>query len=147
MQVPGRFALGRVDPHVEQHYLAPVLIFLAGIGVALLFVSAGSVLVWSAITLIGVGLGASTLYKAILFVDLYGIERIGLLNVVLTPRRDHGAIAPFATTLLVAHAHGYTAAFIILAGLSVTGAVIARHAFTTHTRTVHSVFINSTIIE
>jgi len=90
MQVPGRFALGRVDPHVEHHYLAPMLIFLGGIGVALLFVSAGSVLVWSAITLIGVGLGASIIYKAILFVDLYGIERIGLLNVVLTPRRDPG---------------------------------------------------------
>lgn len=102
---------------------------LPGLGVLLLLASAGSWLVWPAVALLGVGQGAIILLRATVYVDLYGTERIGALNgASAVPVTVVRALAPLGASLLVARAGSYDLAFVVLAGLSLAGAVPARRA-------------------
>lgn len=129
MQLPGRVAFSRVVGRVGNHTLAPALLVLPGLGVLLLLASAGSWLVWPAVALLGVGQGAIILLRATVYVDLYGTERIGALNgASAVPVTVVRALAPLGASLVVARAGSYDLAFVVLAGLSLAGAVAARRA-------------------
>lgn len=129
MQLPGRVAFSRVVGRVGNHALAPALLVLPGLGVLLLLASAGSWLVWPAVALLGIGQGAIILLRATVYVDLYGTERIGALNgASAVPVTVVRALAPLGASVLVARAGSYDLAFVLLAGLSLAGAVAARRA-------------------
>lgn len=128
MQLPGRVLFSRVVGSVPNQVLAPVLFAVPAVGVLLLFASGGNPLVWPAVCLLGIGQGALVLLRSTIYVDLYGTERIGALNgASALPLTTVRAIAPFAASLLVAVTAGYNVTFTILAALSMTGAIIARH--------------------
>ena len=67
------------------------------LGIAVLLVGGASRTVWLAVVLLGFGQGTTTLLRATLYVDLYGVERIGALNGLSgTPITCARALAPLA---------------------------------------------------
>jgi hypothetical protein len=95
------------------------------VGVVILLVSGGSAVVWVAVVVLGVSQGATTLLRATLFVDLYGTERIGVLNGLASTRITVArALAPFATSVVIVQ-RGYPTAFLLLATCSAVAAVVA----------------------
>jgi MFS family permease len=133
MQLPGRLALGRLVGRLDNDVLAPALLVIPAAGVLLLLVSGGSWLAWPAAGLLGIGQGATILLRATIYVDLYGTERIGVLNgASALPITLARALAPLGASALLAQTGGYEAAFVLLAGLSVAAAIAARQALTQH---------------
>jgi cyanate permease len=131
MQLPGRVALSRVVGRVPNAVLAPSLLMVPGAGVVLLLVSGGNLLTWPAVALLGFGQGALVLLRATVYVDLYGTDKIGLLNgASALPTTVVRALAPFGASVVVTVTGGYGVAFLVLAGLSATGAWTARWALT-----------------
>lgn len=125
MQLPGRLVFSRITGHVPNRQLAPCILGLPAVGVALLLVSDGSALVWPAIAVLGTGQGALTLFKATLLVDLYGTDHFGRLNGISAfPVTVARALAPLAATV-IATRHGYGPAFLTLITLSAGGAWLA----------------------
>jgi hypothetical protein len=78
---------------------------------------------------LGTGQGAATLLRPILFVELYGTDRIGVLNgLAATPITLARALAPLAAALVVSAAGGYALTFVLLAAFSLAAALVARTA-------------------
>ena len=79
--------------------------------------------VWLAVVLLGFGQGTTTLLRATLYVDLYGVERIGALNGLSgTPITCARALAPLVASVVVARTGSYTVAFLGLIACSLSAA-------------------------
>ena len=125
MQLPGRLAFGPLTRRAPQGTVAATLFALPAVGVVMLLLSGGTAWVWPAVVVLGVSQGATTLLRATLFVDLYGTDRIGVLNGLASTRITVArALAPFATAVVIVLA-GYPTAFLLLAASSAGAAVVA----------------------
>jgi predicted MFS family arabinose efflux permease len=133
-QLPGRLAFGPTTQRLRPTVAAPVLLLIPGLGVLVLLAADGGPAVWPAVLVLGMGQGATTLLRATLFVDLYGTDRIGVLNgLAATPVTLARALAPLAATLVVAATGGYALTFVLLAAVSLAAAFVA-HAGLADTR-------------
>jgi predicted MFS family arabinose efflux permease len=123
MQLPGRLAYGSTAQRLPLGRLAAVIFLVPAVGIVLLLASNGSALVWLAVSVIGLGQGATTLLRAMVFVDLYGTREIGVLNGisgrVITVTR---ALAPLVATLVATAVGGYTIPFLGLVVLCIAAA-------------------------
>lgn len=129
MQLPGRLAFGPLASRLQGRTLAPLLFLLPGAGLALLLVARGGGLVWAAVTLLGIGQGASILLRPKLLVELYGADRIGVVSgVTAVPVTTIRALAPVAAFLLVASMGGYAVVFAGLMAFSAAAALLSRLA-------------------
>ena len=129
MQLPGRVLFAPLTARLPRAPLAGALLAAPGVGVLALLASGGTVGVWAAIVVLGVGQGTATLLRATLFVDLYGTERIGVLNgigatLVIVAR----ALAPLAASVVIAWTGGYRLAFLLFAGVAAGSAVAVYRA-------------------
>lgn len=130
-QLPGRVAFGPTTRRLALPVAAPLLFVVPGLGVLVLLAADGGPAVWLAVLVLGIGQGATTLLRATLFVDLYGTDRIGVLNgLAATPVTLARALAPLAATLVVSATGGYAVAFVLLAAVSFAAAWTARAALT-----------------
>lgn len=128
-QLPGRLAFGPTMQRLPVAVAAPVLFLVPGVGVLVLLVADGGPAVWPAVVVLGVGQGATTLLRPTLFVDLYGTDRIGVLNgLAATPITLARALAPLAAALVVGATGSYALTFMLLAAISVAAAFIAHTA-------------------
>lgn len=128
MQLPGRLAVSRIATHLPKRTTAAVILGMPAVGVALLFLSDASILVWPAVAVLGTAQGALLLFKATLLVELYGTDRIGRLNgVSAVPVTTARALEPLAATFIAARS-GYAPAFLILIASSIGGAWVSRRA-------------------
>ncbi|MPY94929.1 MAG: MFS transporter [Acidimicrobiia bacterium] len=126
MQLPGRLAFGPLTSRLSRRVLVAGLFTVPGVGILTLLVAGGGRGVWAAVVVLGFGQGATTLLRATLYVDLYGIERIGALNGWSgTPITCARALAPLAASLVVGWTGSYTVAFVGLVGCSVGAAALA----------------------
>ena len=99
---------------------------MPAVGIAVLLVGGASRTVWLAVVLLGFGQGTTTLLRATMFVDLYGIERIGALNGLSgTPITCTRALAPLLASIVVAATGSYTVAFLGLIACSLGAALLA----------------------
>jgi hypothetical protein len=127
-QLPGRVALGPATRRLPVDRAAPTVFLLPALGVLVLLAADGGPAVWPAVVLLGMGQGATTLLRATLLVDLYGTDRIGVLNgLAARPVTLARAVAPLAAALVVAAA-GYGLTFVLLAAASVAGAFVVHAA-------------------
>jgi predicted MFS family arabinose efflux permease len=128
-QLLGRLAFGPMSQRLPLAVVAPVLFLVPGLGVLALLAAGGGPFVWAAAVVLGTGQGATTLLRPTLFVDLYGTDRIGVLNgLAATPITLARALAPLGAALVVSATGGYGVTFVLLAAVSLTAAVIARTA-------------------
>jgi hypothetical protein len=126
MQLPGRFLYGPLRTRLDPAALVPGLLALPAAGVLLLVASAGGVLVWPAVAMLGAAQGVATLMRPSLMVDLYGAEQIGILNgLSAKPIILARALAPLATTFLVGATGGYAVPLVLLAAIALTSATTA----------------------
>jgi MFS transporter len=126
-QLPGRLAFGPATGRLALTSAAPLLLLVPGLGVLMLLAAHGGAAVWPAVVVLGMGQGAVTLLRATLFVDLYGTERIGVLNgLSATPITLARALAPLGAALVVAATGGYGPTFVLLAVVSLAAASVAR---------------------
>jgi hypothetical protein len=125
-QLLGRVAFGPLTRRLPLAVVAPVLFLVPGLGVLALLAAGGGPAVWPAAVVLGTGQGATTLLRPVLFVDLYGTDRIGVLNgLAATPITLARALAPLGAALVVSATGGYSVAFVSLAVASAAAAVIA----------------------
>ncbi|MGW8529703.1 MFS transporter [Nocardiopsis sp. NPDC055824] len=126
-QVLGRLAyapLARISGSV--HRIAVVLLACAAATALLALVSGPLSLVIGAAALVGSARGVLTLLQATAVADRWGEAHYTTLNGVMhTPLMLTMALAPGACALLSGPMGGYAAVFLLLAGLSVLGAVVA----------------------
>jgi hypothetical protein len=125
MQLPGRLAFSPLAARVSRPVLVAGLFSVPAAGIAVLLVGGASRTVWLAVVLLGFGQGATTLLRATLYVDLYGVERIGALNGLSgTPITCARAVAPLLASVVVARTGTYTAAFsgLVACSLGAAGA-------------------------
>jgi cyanate permease len=131
MQLPGRLAFGSTAQRLPLGRLAAVIFLVPAVGIVTLLVSNGSAVVWLAVTILGVGQGATTLPRATLYVDLYGRRDIGVLTGVsgrvITVTR---ALAPLVATVVASAVGGYAIPFLGLAVLCIAAAVGAARVLT-----------------
>lgn len=129
MQLPGRLAFGPLADRLPSRLLAPALFSLPAAGLLLLLAGGPGPGVWPAVALLGIGQGTAILLRATLYVELYGTERIGVLNgISAVPMTLARAAAPFAGALVVAAVGGYTAVLWALIGCSATAALLAHRS-------------------
>ncbi|HWL43127.1 MAG TPA: MFS transporter [Ilumatobacter sp.] len=129
MQLPGRFLFSRVVGTVPNVILAPAMFVVPAVAVLALVAAGGSVFVWPAVVLLGIGQGAMTLLRATVYVDLFGTERIGAVSgASAVPLTVAAAVAPLGASALVASGAGYAVTFAVLAAISMAGAATARTA-------------------
>jgi hypothetical protein len=130
-QLPGRIALGPALRWLPVAVAAPALHLVPGLGVLVLLAADGGPAVWAAVVVLGVGQGAATVLRPTLLIDLYGVERIGVLNGLASiPATLARALGPLGATLVVAATGGYTVAFALLAAVSLAATVLAYAALT-----------------
>jgi cyanate permease len=123
MQLPGRLAFSPLAARVPRHVLVAGLFTVPALGIAVLLVGGASRTVWLAVVLLGFGQGTTTLLRATLYVDLYGVDRIGALNGLSgTPITCARALAPLVASIVVARTGSYTVAFVGLIGCSLGAA-------------------------
>jgi predicted MFS family arabinose efflux permease len=128
-QLPGRLAFGPTTQRLPVAVAAPILFLVPGLGVLVLLAADGGPAVWLAVVVLGMGQGATTLLRPILFVELYGTDQIGVLNgLAATPITLARALAPLAAALVVAATDGYAVTFVLLAAVSLAAALVARAA-------------------
>jgi hypothetical protein len=128
-QLPGRLAFGPAMQRLPVTVAAPALFLVPGLGVLALLAADGDGAVWPAVLVLGMGQGATTLLRPILFVDLYGTGRIGVLNgLAATPITLARALAPLGAALVVDATGGYAVTFVLLAAVSLAAALVARAA-------------------
>lgn len=124
MQLPGRLAFSPLAARLPRHVLVAVLFSIPASGIAVLLAGGASRTVWLAVVLLGFGQGTTTLLRATLYVDLYGVERIGALNGLSgTPITCTRALAPLLASVVVTRTGSYTVAFVGLIGCSLGSAV------------------------
>jgi cyanate permease len=129
MQLPGRLAFGALAGRLPRRALATGLFGLPALGLLLLLVSDGNGLVWPAVVILGVAQGTAILLRAVLLVDVFGVERIGVLTGIgAVPVTLVRAVAPVGATVLAAAVGGYVPVFGLLILASVVAAVLVRQA-------------------
>jgi predicted MFS family arabinose efflux permease len=128
-QLLGRLCFGPTMRRLAVAVAAPAVLLVPAVGVLVLLAANGGPVVWLAVVVLGTGQGAATLLRPILFVELYGTDRIGVLNgLAATPITLARALAPLAAALVVAAAGGYALTFVLLAAFSLAAALVARTA-------------------
>lgn len=117
MQLPGRVLFGPLAARLPRAGLAGALLAGPGAGVLILLACGGTAPagVWAAIIVLGISQGSVTLLRVTLFVDLYGTERLGVLNglgsTFVTLAR---ALAPLGASFLSGWTGGYRLPFTLL---------------------------------
>lgn len=108
------------------HRIAAVLLACAGATGLIALVSGPLALVMAAAALVGAARGVLTLLQATAVADRWGEEHYTTLNGIMhTPLMLTMALAPGACALLAGPLGGYPAVFLLLAALSVLGALVA----------------------
>jgi cyanate permease len=128
MQLPGRLLFGPGRRRLPSAGLAATVLALPGAGVLLLLVADGGPITWPAVAVLGMSQGAGVLLRVTTLVDLYGPERIGVLTgISAVPVILARALGPLGAVLLAGATGGYSAGFVLAAGLAgVSAAVAAR---------------------